>query len=287
MQTVILNNGVEIPSSASGSTKFHPSRPNRPSRRARGWLPPHRHCGRLGQRRGEPAGRGPRPVRSAISCAVRATGTCWNTSRYTASARGLGPYWVGAPIPAARRPPSPRRSRAGAGASDARRSPGAPVGCRAPGGAARPAVHLRRDRRRSPGSNPAATRQVLEHLVRIVDQSQGAARCTRLLARLAPRTTPRAARCPLRSIGRGRRGSCASCGPVGLQLRDPRRQLLDHLGLSGDEREQLLTRGIFQPGREATWSGLEDHMAGAETPTIDHRRLLNGYAPGPADSTPR
>ena len=39
------------------------------------------------------------PVRSAISCAVRATGTWWNTSRYTASARRLGPYWVGPRTP--------------------------------------------------------------------------------------------------------------------------------------------------------------------------------------------
>jgi hypothetical protein len=31
------------------------------------------------------------PVRSEISACVRATGTCWNTSRYTANARRFGP----------------------------------------------------------------------------------------------------------------------------------------------------------------------------------------------------
>ena len=31
------------------------------------------------------------PVTSAISCAHRSTGTCWKTTRYTASARSLGP----------------------------------------------------------------------------------------------------------------------------------------------------------------------------------------------------
>jgi hypothetical protein len=39
------------------------------------------------------------PVRSAISIAVRATGMCWNTSRYTASACRFGPYTAAAPIP--------------------------------------------------------------------------------------------------------------------------------------------------------------------------------------------
>ena len=40
------------------------------------------------------------PVRSAINWAVRATGMCWNTSRYTASARRFGPYTAAAPTPA-------------------------------------------------------------------------------------------------------------------------------------------------------------------------------------------
>ena len=40
------------------------------------------------------------PVISAISIAVRATGMCWNTSRYTASARRFGPYTAAAPTPA-------------------------------------------------------------------------------------------------------------------------------------------------------------------------------------------
>ena len=40
------------------------------------------------------------PVRSAISAAARATGMCWNTSRYTASARRFGPYTAAAPTPA-------------------------------------------------------------------------------------------------------------------------------------------------------------------------------------------
>jgi hypothetical protein len=40
------------------------------------------------------------PVRSAIKAWVRATGMCWNTSRYTASARRFGPYTAAAPIPA-------------------------------------------------------------------------------------------------------------------------------------------------------------------------------------------
>ena len=40
------------------------------------------------------------PVRSAISMAVRATGMCWNTSKYTASARRFGPYTAAAPTPA-------------------------------------------------------------------------------------------------------------------------------------------------------------------------------------------
>jgi len=40
------------------------------------------------------------PHTSASSIAVRSTGTCWNTNRYTARARRFGPYTTG-PVAAA------------------------------------------------------------------------------------------------------------------------------------------------------------------------------------------
>jgi hypothetical protein len=49
-----------------------------------------------------------------------------------------------------------------------------------------------------------AAREVLDHLVRVIHQCQRAARRTRLLTRLAPRTSPGAPRCHLRAIGRRR-----------------------------------------------------------------------------------
>ena len=58
---------------------------------------------------------------------------------------------------------------------------------------------------------------------------------------------------PPGAIGRGRlRGVARVAAQAGSQLRDPRRELLDHVGLSGDEREQLLTRRILRPGHETT-----------------------------------
>ena len=43
---------------------------------------------------------GAAPVRSAISWAARSTGTCWYTTRYTATARRFGPYTAGPWTPA-------------------------------------------------------------------------------------------------------------------------------------------------------------------------------------------
>jgi hypothetical protein len=47
--------------------------------------------GDRGEDTGDPAGRHRQPIRSASSCAVRATGMCWKVSRYTANAATFGP----------------------------------------------------------------------------------------------------------------------------------------------------------------------------------------------------
>jgi hypothetical protein len=112
------------------------------------------------------------------------------------------------------------------------------------------------------GAAPAAARQVLDDLVRVIDQGQRVARRTRLLARLAPRTSPPGRTWHTGTIGRGRlRGVARVAAQPTLELRDLRRELLDHPSLLGDQREQLLTRRLLQPGHKTTRSPSRDRHA--------------------------